>query len=83
MFELIYKIFKDNKPDEIIILMRSHNVDDINDMIDKYKIPIRTDLMTNYYCDGFWVRELSEKPLNENLLNHYLEYHKNTEWKRR
>ena len=53
MYELIYRIFSDNKSDEIIVLMRSHNVDDINDMIGKYKIPIRTDLMTNYYGDGF------------------------------
>ena len=83
MFELIYRIFSDNKSDEIIVLIRSCNIEDINSVVDKYKIPIRTDLMTNYYGDGFWIRELPEKPLNENLLNHYLEYHKNTEWKRR
>ena len=81
MFELIYKIFSDNKPDEIIVLMRSCNIEDINNADNKYKIPIRTDSMSNYYGDGFWIRELAEKSLNENALNHYLQYYRDTEWK--
>ena len=74
MFELIYKIFSDNKPDEIIVLMRSCNIDDINDMIDKYKIPIKTDSMMDFYGDGFWIRELKELPLAEDVLDNYLHY---------
>ena len=83
MFELIYRIFSDNKLDEIIVIMRSHNIEDIKNIVDKYKIPIRTDSIVDFYGDGFWVRKLPEKFLNENLLNHYLEYYKNTEWKRK
>ena len=83
MFELIYRIFSDNKSDGIIVLMRSCNIEDINNAVDKYKIPIRTDSIVDFYGDGFWIRKLPEKSLNENLLNHYLEYYKNTEWKRK
>ena len=83
MFELIYRIFSDNKLDEIIVIMRSHNIEDIKNIVDKYKIPIRTDSIVDFYGDGFWIRKLPEKSLNENLLNHYLEYYKNTEWKRK
>lgn len=74
MFELIYKIFSDNKPDEIIVLMRSCNIDDINSIVDRYKIPIRTESMTDVYDDGFWIRELKEIPLVEDVLNKYLHY---------
>ena len=74
MFELIYKIFSDNKPDEIIVLMRSCNIDDINNAVDKYKIPIRTESMTDVYDDGFWIRELKEIQLVEEVLNKYLHY---------
>ena len=74
MFELIYRIFEDNKQDQIIVIMRSHNIEDINTAINKYKIPIRTDSMTNYYGDGFWIRELKEMPLVEDVLDKYLHY---------
>ena len=74
MFELIYRIFSDNKPDEIIVIMRSHNIDDINNTVDKYKIPIRTDSMANFCGDGFWIRELKEISLVEEILDKYLHY---------
>ena len=74
MYELIYKIFKDNKSDEVIVLMRSCNIEDINNAVDKYKIPIRTDSMENYYGDGFWIRELKEIPIVEGVLDKYLHY---------
>ena len=74
MFELIYKIFSDNKPDEIIVLMRSYNRKDIDNAVDKYKIPIRTESMTDVYDDGFWIRELKEIPLVESVLYKYLHY---------
>ena len=74
MFELIYRIFKDNKSDEIVVIMRSCNIADINNAVDKYKIPIRTDSMMDFYGDGFWVRELKEIPLVEDILYRYLPY---------
>ena len=74
MFELIYKIFSDNKPDEFIVLMRSCKIDYINNAVDKYKIPIRTESMTDVYDDGFWIRELKEIQLVEAVLNKYLHY---------
>ena len=74
MFELVYRIFEDNKQDQILVIMRSHNIDDINDTVDKYKIPIRTDSMMDFYGDGFWIRELKEIPLVEEVLDKYLHY---------
>lgn len=74
MFELIYRIFSDNKSDGIIVLMRSCNIEDINNAVDKYKIPIRTDSMMDFYGDGFWIRELKEIPLVEDVLDKYLHY---------
>ena len=74
MFELIYRIFSDNKQDQIIVIMRSCNIEDINSVVDKYKIPIRTDSMTDVYDDGFWIRELKEILLVEDILDRYLHY---------
>lgn len=74
MFELIYRIFSDNKLDEIIVIMRSHNIEDIKNIVDKYKIPIRTDSIVDFYGDGFWIRELKEIPLVEEVLDSYLHY---------
>jgi hypothetical protein len=50
--------------------------------VNKYNIPLSEDPMDKTYKDGFYIREMEERPLNENLLNHYLDYHKSTEWKR-
>lgn len=74
MFELIYRIFEDNKQDQIIVIMRFCNIEDINNAVDKYKIPIRTDSMENYYGDGFYIRELKEISLVEDVLDNYLHY---------
>ena len=84
MFELIYRICRMNGPDDIIILCRTKTIDEIIDnIVTKYNVPLQEEIMKNSYKDGFWIRELPEMPLNDNAFNHYLEYYKNTEWKRK
>ncbi len=86
MYELIYKYCRENNPYdyEIIILCRMKSMEEIIDnVVVKYDIPLEEEPIESCYREGFWIRELPEKSLNENALKHYLEYHKNTEWKRK
>ena len=86
MFELIYKYYRGNGSFEydIIILCRMKSIEEIIDnIVVKYNIPIKEEPIESCCRDGFWIRELPEKSLNENALNHYLQYYRDTEWKRK
>lgn len=83
MFELIYRICRINSHDDIITICRLKDKDSlIDNVVNKYNIPLSEDPIDKTYKDGFYIREMEERPLNENLLNHYLDYHKSTQWKR-
>lgn len=86
MYELIYKCYREYGSCEYdtIILCRMKSIDEIIDnVVVKYNIPLEEEPIESCYRDGFWIRKLPEKSLNENLLNYYLDYRKNTEWKRK
>ena len=86
MYELIYKYCRENNPYDydIIILCRMRSMEEIiNSIVVKYNIPLEEEPIESCYRDGFWIRELPEKSLNENALNHYLQYYRDTEWKRK
>jgi hypothetical protein len=86
MYELIYKCYRENGSYEydIIILCRMKSMDEIIDnIVVKYNIPLEEEPIDSCYKDGFWIRELPEESLNEYTLKHYLEYYRNTRWKRK
>ena len=84
MFELIYRISNIyNDANTEIMLYRSKDYNSVIDICKKYNIPFKESIYGTNLLDGFWIREMPEMLLNENALNHYLEYHKNTEWKRK
>ena len=81
MFELIYKVPSVYGVESLLYRSKSYN--NIIDVCTKYKIPFRDYNLYDNLTEGFYVRELIETPLNEIALNNYLEYFKDTEWKRR
>ena len=86
MFELIYKYCRENDSYnyDIIVFCRMKSMEEIiGNVVVKYNIPLSEENINDSCKDGFYIRELPEKSLNENSLNHYLEYHRNTEWKRK
>ena len=81
MYELIYKVPSVYGVETV--LYRSKYYNDIMDVCTKYSIPFRDYNSYDNLIEGFYIRELIEIPLNENALNHYLQYYRDTEWKRK
>ena len=75
MFELIYKLYKMDGPDDIIVFCRMKSMEEIIDnVVVKYNVPLSEENINDSCKDGFWIRELKEIPLVERVLDKYLHY---------
>ena len=80
MFELIYKVPSVYGVETLLYRSKCYN--NIIDVCTKYSIPFRDYNLYDNLTEGFYIRELTEPPLNEFELNNYLEYYRDTEYKR-
>jgi hypothetical protein len=63
MYELVYRKISSYDDDTIDVFMRAETKDEINKVVEQYKIPVRTD-WDKMSC-GFYIREIATLALQE------------------
>ena len=71
MYELVYREISGYDDDDIDVFLRTESKEEIDKVVEQYKIPVRTD-WDKMSC-GFYIREISTIALKEYQLKHRLE----------